>query len=309
MGRHPGRAAGGVSRRATRGGRPGHGSDAAATVAALKGSRDDVWALGVSMQEASWRDSLPEPLSLAHPRSCHYAHERDNSQAECRGFESRLPLHVPSLSCCSRLASHETHTRDPRVDDHPRLLLDQFGPDARVAYAHPMRDVIDALERLAMAWYLTGSEALAAYGSPRQTLDTDVLVDTTESGLRKLAAALGRDYYFAEPLRVGPRLMASVVERSGAGKVDFIVRDSDSWGREAMARRRRWDHPVWGAGWVSSLEDLVLAKLEWSEGTSELQLRDCGMLLRMNSDAVDREYLARWARVLGVHDLLREDLP
>ena len=50
-------------------GRPGHGSGATATVAALKGSRDEVWALDVSMQEASWRDTLTEPLLLAFPRS------------------------------------------------------------------------------------------------------------------------------------------------------------------------------------------------------------------------------------------------
>ncbi len=177
-----------------------------------------------------------------------------------------------------------------------------------VAYAHHMRDVIEALDRHAPAWYLTGSEALAAYGAPRQTLDIDVLVDTTEPGLRELAAALARDYYFADPLRFGSRVMASLVERSGAGKVDLIVRDMDSWGREAMARRRSWDHPAWGPSWVSSLEDLVLAKLEWSEGTSELQLRDCRMLLRMNADAIDREYLSQWAGTLGVGSLLREVL-
>ncbi len=171
-----------------------------------------------------------------------------------------------------------------------------------------MRDVIEALDRHAPAWYLTGSEALAAYGTPRQTLDTDVLVDTTEPGLRELGAALGRDYYFAEPLRFGSRVMASLVERSGAGKVDLIVRDGDPWSREAMARRRPWDHPAWGPAWVSSLEDLVLAKLEWSEGTSELQLRDCRMLLRMNAEAVDRTYLAHWAPGLGVGQLLRDVL-
>ena len=33
-----------------------------------------------------------------------------------------------------------------------------------------MRDVVKALERLNLTWYLTGSEALAAYGTPRQTL-------------------------------------------------------------------------------------------------------------------------------------------
>lgn len=64
-------------------------------------------------------------------------------------------------------------------------------------------------------------------------------------------------------------------------------------------------HPTWGAAWVSSLEDLVPAKLEWSEGSPELQLRDASTLLRMNERAIDHVYLSHWARVLGVEGLLR----
>jgi CO/xanthine dehydrogenase Mo-binding subunit len=37
-------------------------------------------------------DTLTTPDSLARPRSRHNAHELRTSQAECRGFESRLPL-------------------------------------------------------------------------------------------------------------------------------------------------------------------------------------------------------------------------
>jgi hypothetical protein len=39
------------------------------------------------------RDTITTRVSLALSRSCHYAHEVRTSQAECRGFESRLPLH------------------------------------------------------------------------------------------------------------------------------------------------------------------------------------------------------------------------
>jgi hypothetical protein len=169
-----------------------------------------------------------------------------------------------------------------------------------------MRDVADALDRMRVDWYLTGSEALAAYGAPRQTLDVDVVVGGPVGSLGLLAKAMGSAYYFAEPLRFGRRWMASLVESSGGGKVDLIVRDPDSWGDEAMRRRREWSHPVWGAMWVSSLEDLVLAKLEWSEGISELQMRDCRMLLRMNAGSLDVEYLARWALAIGVDALLRD---
>jgi hypothetical protein len=71
-----------------------------------------------------------------------------------------------------------------------------------------------------------------------------------------------------------------------------------------MARRAEIAHPSMGLTWVSSLEDLILAKLMWSEGTSELQLRDRGVLLPVNADRIDGTYLDRWAPVLGVDPLL-----
>ena len=73
----------------------------------------------------------------------------------------------------------------------------------------------------------------------------------------------------------------------------------------ALERRRKVDVPGLGLVWVASLEDLVLAKLVWSEGSSELQLRDCTQLLRINAETIDRAYLEGWATRLGVTDRLR----
>ncbi|CAN5536077.1 hypothetical protein BH20CHL6_BH20CHL6_17540 [soil metagenome] len=98
--------------------------------------------------------------------------------------------------------------------------------------------------------------------------------------------------------------MASLVSRSALGKVDLILRRDDSWGRSAMRRRQRWTHPEFGPAWIASLEDLVLPKLEWSEGRSELQLRDCRNLITVNRRTIDRAYLDRYAANLGLTELL-----
>jgi hypothetical protein len=55
---------------------------------------------------------------------------------------------------------------------------------------------------------------------------------------------------------------------------------------------------------VAADVDLILAKLEWSRGVSELQLRDCANLLRTNTASVDWSYLERFARVLRVDGIL-----
>ena len=53
-----------------------------------------------------------------------------------------------------------------------------------------------------------------------------------------------------------------------------------------------------------SLEDRILAKLEWSGGVSELQLRDCRNLVVAILSGLDWPYLERRAGELGVTDWL-----
>ena len=169
-----------------------------------------------------------------------------------------------------------------------------------------MRTALEALERSGVAWFMTGSEALAAYGSPRQTMDVDVVVEAFGDQLHDLPRSMQETHYFSEPIRVGNRSMAALIDLSGAGKVDLIVRDADAWGHSAMERRQRWVHPTLGRIWVSSLEDLILVKLERSEGSSELQLRDCAALLRIAAGSEDAAYLDEWAGRLGVASILQQ---
>jgi hypothetical protein len=167
-----------------------------------------------------------------------------------------------------------------------------------------MRDVFDELEKRGVDYFVTGSEALPRYAAPRTTLDIDVVADMSEQEFLDLSGALSPSYLAAEPIRYHDRALASLIDIRGQGKVDIIMRQSDAWGASAMQRRVRWDHPALGQIWVSSPEDLILAKLEWSEGTSELQLRDCKQMIRMNRDVLDWKYLERWAMELGLSDLL-----
>jgi hypothetical protein len=56
-------------------------------------------------------------------------------------------------------------------------------------------------------------------------------------------------------------------------------------------------------------EDLILSKLEWAKDSrSEFQLTDARNLLHSVS-GLDSDYLARWAKELGVESLYREVLP
>jgi hypothetical protein len=167
-----------------------------------------------------------------------------------------------------------------------------------------MREVIERLENLARPYYITGSEALARDAQPRQTMDLDVVVDISVAELASLAREFEDDFLVNDPIELGDRSMASLVAMSGLAKVDLIIGRDDPWARSAMARRIRWEHPGYGSTWVSSLEDLILAKLEWSGGSSELQLRDARNLVAGNRERIDWAYLERWAVVLGISTTL-----
>ncbi|MBX3031167.1 MAG: hypothetical protein KF809_13550 [Chloroflexi bacterium] len=168
-----------------------------------------------------------------------------------------------------------------------------------------MRDVLDRLERLGLRWYITGSEAASCYGLLRRTYDTDIVLDLEPGRFAVVARAFADDaHVVSDEVDFGDFSMASVIVSATLDKADLILRKPSPWTESTMARRAEIAHPSMGLTWVSSLEDLVLAKLVWSEGTSELQLRDCGVLLRVNADRVDGAYLDRWAPVLGVETLL-----
>jgi hypothetical protein len=51
---------------------------------------------------------------------------------------------------------------------------------------------------------------------------------------------------------------------------------------------------------------LILAKLDWSKGVSELQLRDCRNLIALNRDRIEWPYVERWAAALGVVGTLEQ---
>lgn len=58
--------------------------------------------------------------------------------------------------------------------------------------------------------------------------------------------------------------------------------------------------------YVVAPEDLILSKLDWAkESRSEVQLTDVPNLLQ-SVKGMDRRYLARWAKHLGIETLYRE---
>ena len=84
--------------------------------------------------------------------------------------------------------------------------------------------------------------------------------------------------------------------------MDFIIAEDSEYGRTALTRRRLID--IAGtAVYVSSPEDVLIAKLQWAKlGGSDRQLQDVAGILTTQAKELDRSYVECWVRELHLEE-------
>ena len=172
------------------------------------------------------------------------------------------------------------------------------------------RDVIERLDGAAIGCFVTGSEAMAIHGlAYRATNDIDLVIRLDPAAYEaRLRPVFEPAYLVNQPLRIGHRWLGAVIHVTAVGKADLIMRDPDPWGEAAFARRVRVDDPALGQVWVSSVEDLLIAKLEFADGDrGGLQARDCRRIAE-SRPGLDLDYVRAQASGLGLAALLSEVL-
>jgi len=130
---------------------------------------------------------------------------------------------------------------------------------------------------------------------------SDALRGLVEAGIRSRrpdATASEVQAAVAEAL-LGPEL-AAALRRQLAERIDFIIRRNRPFSVEEFERRRPADL-LGTPGYIATVEDMVVAKLEWAAATdSERQLRDVAGMLAIGGDDIDRDYVVRWVDALGL---------
>lgn len=173
-----------------------------------------------------------------------------------------------------------------------------------MTFADVLKTVVTALDGAGVPYMITGSLASSYHGEPRATLDVDIVIDPSHSGLERLVeAVLLAGFYVDRDVARGALAERSQFNAIGsdASKVDFIIRKDRAFSVEEFARREPADL-LGTAGFVTTAEDLVLAKLEWANATgSERQLRDVAGIVAVRH-SLDEDYIERWASALGTHD-------
>jgi len=173
-----------------------------------------------------------------------------------------------------------------------------------VTAAALLRSVVAALDAAGVPFMLTGSLAAAFHGAGRATMDIDLVIDPTAPQLRALVHTLaGTGVYVSSDSAdeaLAQRSLFNVVDTTSGWKVDLIVRKVRAFSETEFARRQPAEYegcPLW----VASVEDVMVAKLEWAKlGASARQLEDVAALLRVHTGRLDRAYLEHWIADLGL---------
>lgn len=167
--------------------------------------------------------------------------------------------------------------------------------------------VVRALDAAGIPHMLVGSFASATYGAPRATQDIDIVIDPTPDALDRFVDDLASGSVYVSPSAhdaLERRDQFNLIDTSTGWKVDLIIRKDRPFSRSEFSRRvptRLLEVDVH----LATAEDTVLAKLEWAAMSgSDRQIADAASVLSVRAEALDQEYLDRWARDLGVTTLL-----
>lgn len=174
--------------------------------------------------------------------------------------------------------------------------------------------VVRALQELCIPYYVGGSVASSAHGTPRASLDVDIVVAMEPDHVDGLLTALGDRYYATREgmLRaIAARRSFQAIHLATMFKVDVFVSkgrayDEAAFGRAQSELFEEGLPPVL----VATKEDTVLAKLEWFQKgheVSERQWSDVLGVIGVHRD-LDLDYLWQWAPDLGVASLLERAL-
>jgi len=176
-----------------------------------------------------------------------------------------------------------------------------------------VKRIAAALEAAGVPYMITGSIAGAYHGLPRATQDIDVVIDPSTQTLQRFLAQFPEpDFYVSQEAATDAlkhRAMFNIIELETGWKFDLIIRKNRAFSRAEFERRQPRPGTA-QAIYVTSPEDLILAKLEWAKtGGSARQLEDVASILRIQGPTLDTSYIETWTKQLDIQDFWQQVKP
>ena len=176
--------------------------------------------------------------------------------------------------------------------------------------------LIRVLEKLNIAYYVSGSIASSIYGAFRATKDIDMVFHLTPKHVDSLVHALKSEYYIDKDMILDALQRQSsfnIIHLKTMFKIDVFLLKQRPYDQEAFQRKRKdqLSEKMETTIFLASPEDIILSKLEWYKAgnfVSERQWQDVLSVLKIQKDHLDMTYLKKWAQHLDILDLLEKAL-
>jgi len=172
--------------------------------------------------------------------------------------------------------------------------------------------VIEALDRVGVPYMLVGSFSSNAYGVVRATKDADIVVAWKGRSVSAVMKKLGPEF------RLDPQMqfesvtgtIRSIIEvESIPFRVELFRLSDDPHDLARFERRKRVFHAGFGRQiFIPTPEDVIITKLRGAVGAARGKDRDDvrDVIAVLGDDALDWEYIYRWAEEHGTRKVLNE---
>lgn len=164
-----------------------------------------------------------------------------------------------------------------------------------------MTEEISALKKFALIlnkenieYFLSGSMALSFYITPRMTRDLDIVIKLKYSEVNRFLGVIKHDFLvdeisFLESYK--KNFMVNIFEENSFFKIDLIFSKNSDYENIVFSRIKKFFLDEIEVN-VISVEDLIIAKLDWAKDSySEMQLNDVRNLMSLK---YDEAYLNLW---------------
>ena len=168
--------------------------------------------------------------------------------------------------------------------------------------------VCDLMDRSGIVYAITGSVASSAYSEPYTSVDVALCLHASPAAVESFLKIIpGRLYHHDEAIRDAARRhsMINLTDNQTGWKVNLSFMPESGYLAQVLSRRQEIQYGLQGKSyWTVSPEDIILKKLQYySEGASDKHTRDIASLLKVVGAGIDKAYIERWAKTLGVADL------
>jgi len=169
--------------------------------------------------------------------------------------------------------------------------------------------VIDALDRHAIPYMITGSYSSNAFGIARSTQDADFVLELGDRSITPLFQALSPAIQFDPQMRLESVTMTLryVGENPASGfKVELFMLSDDAHDRARFERRRRQPF-LDGHAWLPTAEDVVIQKVRWFGRSRRAKDRDDAVnVIAVRAESLDLDYIRGWCDRHGTRALFEQ---